>query len=376
MSSLDLSRLGALRLRAATTLAAMVLALIVGALVLLAYGADPLAAYAAMAQGALGSWQGLSEVVVKAIPLTLTGLAVALPATMLLWNIGAEGQYVWGAIGAAFAALFLSPHLPAPLVLPAAALCGALAGALWALIPAWLRVRWSVSEILTTLLLNYVAIIAMEWLYYGPWRDPMGMGFPGTPMFPDEASLPRLFGTRIHLGLFLALGAATALRVALGRTRWGYSVRVMGRGPKAASYAGLNVGRHTLLVMALAGALAGLAGMGEACAIHFGLREGVNVGYGYDGIIVACMAGFSPLAVPLFALLLGALQVGGEALSTAMQLPTAISQVIEAALLLGLLAAEALLRWRPTRRGAAVDPARPASPAAYAGAAETAREGR
>lgn len=353
---MELPRLGDAGRRAAATLAALGLALLTGALVFLAYGADPLAAYGAMAGSALGSWQGLSEVVVKAIPLTLTGLAVALPATMLLWNIGAEGQFVWGAIGASFAALFLPPYLPAPLILPAAALCGALAGGLWALIPAALRVRWNVSEILTTLLLNYVAIIAMEWLYYGPWRDPMGMGFPGTPMFPDEASLPRLAGTRIHYGMFLAVAAALALRVMLDRTRWGYSVRVIGRGPAAAAYAGLNAGRHTLLVMALAGALAGLAGMGEVTGIHYGLREGINVGYGYDGIIVACMAGFSPLAVPLFALLLGAFQVGGEGLSTAMQLPTAISQVLEAALLLGLLASEAALRWRPTRRGAAVVP--------------------
>ena len=327
-------------------LVALAAALLAGAAIFLCSGVSPLEAYSVMASGAFGSKLGLSEVVVKAIPLTLTGLAVAVAATMLLWNIGAEGQFVFGAVGAAWAALYLSPHLPPALALPSVVLCGGLAGMLWALIPALLRAYWEISEILTTLLLNYVAVIFMEHLYFGPWRNPMGFGFPGTPDFPDAVLLPRLHGTRIHLGLALAVVLAPLLHVLLRRTKWGYRVRVIGRGPRAARYAGMNVRRQTVLVLLCSGLLAGLAGMGEVAGIHFALKPGVSSGYGYDGIIVACLAGFRPLAVPIFALVLGVFIVGGEQLQSAMNLPASISLILEGALLFGLLASEALLRYR------------------------------
>ncbi|UZP66906.1 ABC transporter permease [Desulfovibrio mangrovi] len=320
-------------------------ALAAGAIVMAGYGANPFAAYAAMFKGALGSGFGLAEVVVKAIPLMLTGLAVALCATMLLWNIGCEGQFVMGGIGAAGAVMYLGPVLPQPLLLPAVILCGALCGALWALIPAYLRVWGNVSEILTTLLLNYVAIIAMEHLYFGPWRDPDGMGFPGTPLFPPTAMLPRFGDTRIHLGLIIALLLVVAFHYLLARSKWGFSVRIIGNGPKAAAYAGLNVSRQTLLVMAMSGALAGLAGMGEAAAIHYRLQEGFASGYGYDGIIVACLAALQPRLVPFCALLLGIFIVGGEQLATAMQLPSSISRILEGALLFGFLLSETICRY-------------------------------
>lgn len=319
------------------------------------YGANPFTAYAAMFSGALGSGFGLAEVVVKAIPLTLTGLAVALCATMLLWNIGCEGQFVMGGIGAAGAVLYLGPALPPSLLLPAVLLCGAACGALWAFIPAVLRVWANVSEILTTLLLNYVAIILMEHLYFGPWRDPGGMGFPGTPAFPPAAMLPRFGDTRIHLGLGVAIAAAVALHYLLTRSKWGFSVRIMGRGPAAAAYAGLNVSRQTLLVMAASGALAGLAGVGEVAAIHYRLQEGFASGYGYDGIIVACLAALQPRLVPLCALVLGVFIVGGEQLATAMQLPASISRILEGALLFGFLLSETVCRYHVswTRKSAA-----------------------
>lgn len=331
---------------AVTACLALGFALLLGAAVFLAQGVNPLAAYRVMAAGALGDLGGLAEVAVKAVPLTLTGLSVAVAATMLLWNIGAEGQFVWGAVGAGWAALYLSPLLPAWLVLPACLVCGALAGALWACVPAALKVRYGVSEILTTLLLNYVAIIFMEHLYFGPWRDPMGFGFPGTPIFPESAWLPRLGRTRLHLGASVAVLAAVCLHVLLARTKWGFSVRVAGHSPRAARYAGLDIGRRTFQVMALAGALAGLAGMGEVCGIHYLLREGVNPGYGYDGIIVACLAGMRPALVPVYAAVLGAFLIGADRLQSAMQLPASIGMVLEGALLLGLLAAEAAVRYR------------------------------
>lgn len=329
-----------------TALLAVGFALVAGALVFAGQGVNPLEAYAVMVSGALGSLNGLAEVAVKAVPLTLTGLSVAVAATMLLWNIGAEGQFVWGAIGAGWAALYLSPFLPTALVIPACLLCGALAGALWAMIPAALRVRYGVSEILTTLLLNYVAIIFMEHLYFGPWRDPMAFGFPGTPTFPEASWLPRLGKTRLHLGALVAVLAAAGLHLLLAKTKWGYRIRVTGRSGQAARYAGMNTSRQTYAVMATAGALAGLAGMGEVCGIHYLIREGINPGYGYDGIIVACLAGLRPALVPVYAVVLGTFLIGADRLQSAMQLPSSIGLVLEGALLLGLLAAEAVTRFR------------------------------
>ncbi len=332
-------------------------ALLLTSLVFASYGADPLKAWAVMVQGAAGSTYGLSEVVVKSIPLLFCGLAVAVPATMLLWNIGAEGQYAFGTIGAAWVGLSLPPDFPPWLGIPAAMLAGAALGGLWALAPGVLKAYWRVSEILTTLLLNYVALIFLDFLYFGPWRDPQGMGFPGTPQFSEAVLLPRLPGTRIHLGILLGLALAVGLHLLLNRSRLGYGIRVMGQAPAAARYAGMNVARNTVAVMAIAGAMAGLAGMSEATGIHWRLLEGINAGYGYDGIIVACLAGFRPLWTPAAALLLGALFVGGEQLQAVLQLPSSIRLVLEAALLLGLLAGEGLSGYR-LRPGKAREQAR------------------
>jgi simple sugar transport system permease protein len=329
-----------------TAAISLTLALLVGTVIFLTYGANPFTAYRVMAEGALGSTIGISEVIVKSIPLMLTGLAVAIAATMLLWNIGCEGQFVFGALGATWAALYLTPTWPDYTVVPALILCGALGGMIWALIPALLKTYFQVSEILTTLLLNYVAIIIMEHLYFGPWRDPNGMGFPGSALFPDAAALPRFFSSRIHLGIVIAIFAALILHILLQHSKWGYRIRVIGKGPVAAQYAHMKVNREVILVMAVSGALAGLAGMSEVAGIHLRLQEGLSVGYGYDGIIVACLAGFRPKMVPLFALVLGSLIIGGEQLQSALHLPASIVQVLEGALLLGFLASEAILRYR------------------------------
>lgn len=329
-----------------TALISLGLALAVGTAIFITYGANPIEAYSVMAKGAFGTKLGISEVIVKSIPLMLTGLAVAIAATMLLWNIGCEGQFVCGALGATWAALYLTPGWPPITVLPALILCGAGAGMLWALIPAILKTSFQVSEILTTLLLNYVAIIIMDHLYFGPWRDPEGMGFPGSALFPDAAALPRLFHTRIHIGIIIAITATILLHILLQHSKWGFRLRVIGNAPIAAQYANMQVNREIILVMAMSGALAGLAGMSEVAGIHLRLQEGLSVGYGYDGIIVACLAGFRPKMVPLFALVLGGLIIGGEQLQSVMHLPASIVQVLEGALLLGFLASEAILRYQ------------------------------
>lgn len=292
------------------TAAAIVLALVMGGGVFLLAGANPLTAYAVMLEGAFGTPYSVSEVLVKAIPLMLCGLAVAVAARIQVWNIGVEGQLVLGGMGAAWVALFCSRHLPPAMILPAMVAAGFVAGGLWAAIPGVLKARWGVNEILTSLMLNYVAIYWLEHLYFGPWRDPRGMGFPGTAMFPQSAWLPRFPGTRIHLGLLFAVVAAVLLRWVLNRTRWGYELRVTGENPQAARYAGMNLSRNILVVMFLSGGLAGLAGMAESAGIHYRLQQGLAVGYGYAGIIVAWLARLHPTGLLLAAVLIASLFVG------------------------------------------------------------------
>lgn len=332
-------------------------AFIAGSILFAMLGANPFEAYGVMFSSSFGSGYAFSETLVKAMPLIFTGLSVALAATMLLWNIGAEGQLVFGGIAAATVGLFFADFIPGALLIPTEILAAAIAGAFWALIPAGLLVRFGVSEILTTLLLNYVAVIFMEHLYFGPWRDPAGYGFPGTAMLPEAAQFTRYFATRLNFSMFLALGLVLLQRFSLMRLSWGYRVRVIGMGPLAARYAGMNVGSQTLMVMAFSGALAGLAGMAEVAGIHYRLQQGLAVGYGYDGIIVAWLAGLDPLLVPLMAILLGAIKLGGEGLQSTLRLPASISLILEGVLLFGLLAGEAAcryrLRWTPSAKSGA-----------------------
>ena len=326
---------------------ALLSALLVGGIVFLFCGVDPFSAYLAMIDGAFGSGYAFSETVVKATPLMFTGLAVSLAATMALWNIGCEGQLVMGGIFAAGVSLFGPSHLAQWSVLPLAVVSAAIGGALWAAVPGVLKAKLQVSEILSTLLLNYVAIIFMEHLYYGPWRDPAGYGFPGTAMIDESCRLARFFGTRLHGGLFIALALAAVLFLSVVRTKWGFRIRVCGEGPDAARYAGYDISCQTVLLMAVSGALAGLAGMAEVCGIHHRLQTGLAAGYGYDGIIVAFAARKNPIAVPVAALFLGAVMVGADRLQSSLGLPSAIGMVLEGALLFGLLASDALVKFLP-----------------------------
>ena len=324
----------------------VVLALFMGGIVFLAAGANPLKAYWVMASGAFGNFYNLSEVLVKTIPLIFCGLSVAISAKILLWNIGGEGQLAAGGIGSAAVALFLSPHLPSAFVLPTMIVMGFLAGGLWASIPGLLKAKMGVNEILTSLMLNYVAIYWLEHLYFGPWRDPMGMGFPGTAMFPESAWLPRFPQTRVHLGLAFCVLAALILQWIFTRTRWGYEIRVIGENPRAARLAGMNITRYILGVMFVSGGLAGLAGMAEVSGIHYRLQQGLTVGYGYVGIIVAWLSRLHPVGILFVAFFLAGLLVGGDQLQAVMHLPSSVGLVLEGTLLFFILGSDFLSRYR------------------------------
>lgn len=330
-------------------LGAIVLALVVGAVVFVATGLPIAGSYRAMWSGAFGSLDAFAETLVASTPLILTGLAVALAGRMLLWNIGAEGQLYMGATFATAVALWY-PDVPRPLLLLAMIAAGAVGGALWALGPGLLRARLAVNEIITTLMLNYVAILFVGYLVHGRWRDPASLGFPLSKPFSNNATLPTIHlpgigSTRLHAGFLIAVAAALLLWFVLRGTRWGYEVRLIGESPAAARYAGMPVARNIVLVMLAAGALAGVAGMGEVSGIVHRIQPDISANYGYTGIIVATLGRFSSIGVLVAAVLFGALQVGGFSLQT-LGVPASIVGVLQGVILFITLAAEFLARYR------------------------------
>jgi len=310
--------------------------LLLGAIVLAASGANPLKTYIYMARGAFGSWPGFTETLVKAIPLTLTGLGVSIAFRLRFWNIGAEGQFIWGAIGTSWVMIFWN-FLPVQLLLPVGLLMGMITGAVWAGIPAIMKAGWGVDETLTTLMMNYIAILFAEYLYYGPWRDPEGFGFPGTRPFPREAWLPRIAG-RAHWGLLIALIAALLLWFILYRTKWGFEIKMIGLNKRAARVQGVNISRNIVLVLLVSGALSGLAGATEVTAIQHRLMKGIDMGYGFTAIIIAWMAQLNPIAVVFVAVVMGGILVGGDQIQMMMGLPASMGLVLQGLLLFPLLA--------------------------------------
>lgn len=335
-----------------------VLALLFGAVLLALAGANPWLTYRAMLEGAFGTaaqWQqgqfySLSETLVKAVPLMFTGLSVAIAFRMRFWNIGAEGQLVLGGVAAAGVALFfpqMFPFLPESrwIYLPLLVVAGVLAGAIWGLIPAMLKSYLKVNEIITTLMLNYIAILWYQQLFQISWKDPQGFGFPGSALFPEFAWIPRLSG-RLHWGLIMAIAAAALVWIIMDRTRWGYEIRLIGENENAARYAGVSLARNIVLVMLLSGGLAGLAGVVEVSAISHRLQQGLDVGNGFTGIIVAWLAKLNPWAALIWALLLAALFVGGDQIQISMGLPASVALVLQGAILIFVLGGDIFTRYR------------------------------
>ncbi|RDI95538.1 ABC transporter permease [Meiothermus sp. QL-1] len=329
------------------TLGALALAFLLVGGVFLAYGVNPLEAYHTMLQGTLLEAKGWQEVLRRSIPLLLIGVGLTLAFRTQFFNIGAEGQLLLGAVLAAGVALFLP--LPAPLSLPAMALAGALGGALWCAVAAWLRLRFGVNEILTTLMLNYVAQSLVVFLINGPWRGKDVRGYIYSDRLADYQQLPVLAGSSVHwptllLGVVLALG----LQLLLFRTTLGFRMRVVGENPEAARYLGLAQGRVLFAVALITGGVAGLAGVGELAGIHHRLIEPTRLssGYGFTAIIVAWLARGHPVLVLLTAPLLGLILAGGDVLKVSLNMPFRIVDVFGGVMLLCLIGSEFFLRYR------------------------------
>ena len=338
-------------------LAALGVSLGISCLLLAVQGRPPLTALAILWDGAFGQWYAVEDTLLKAVPIFLCSLGVAVAFRMQVWNIGAEGQFALGTIGATWVVLN-APGLPGWLMLPAMGLCAALAGGLWAVIPAWLRTRLKVNEIITTLMLNYIAILFLDWLVYGPWKDPSSFGFPMTLEFPPQAVVGHIPGSRLHWGLATCLAAAVLMHLFLNRTRMGYEIKACGQGRNPARYARMPYNFLVLFVMGLCGALAGLAGFLETSAVAGRLQPSIMVGYGYTAIVVAWLARLRPGAIAGASVLLAALRVGAEHLQLDLQVPAAFGGIMEGLILLTVLAGQFFqnYRFKARRRSAAAAP--------------------
>jgi simple sugar transport system permease protein len=294
---------------------------------------------------------GLVALAVKASPLVMMGVGVSLAYRANVWNIGTEGQFTLGAIAAGGLALAF-PDASEWALFPALIVIGVIGGALWALIVAWLRTSFNANEILTSLMLTYIAQYLLVYLVTGPWRDPEGFGFPQTAIFSDAASGPRLIdGSNLHLGLVLAPLIAVAAALALGKTLIGFQLQVLGQAPRAARFAGFSENRLVWLAMGISGGLAGLAGMFEVTGTQGQLTTTSSPGYGFTAIIVAFLGRLNPIGVVPAGLLLALTYLGGDAAQITLGMSNAITGIFQGILLFCLLGSDVLilhrLRWRP-----------------------------
>jgi len=328
-------------------IAAVVAALAVCAVFIAANGMSPIAVYKKMLMGAFGTKFGVTETLVKSIPLLLCGIGVSFAYRISFWNIGAEGQFLAGAMAATAVTIYM-PDLPAYAALPLMTAAGIAAGGFWGLMTAAPRAYFQVNELISSLMLNYVALLLLDYFVFGPWRDPGGLNFPGSPMFTADQSLPTFGRTRLHFGLVFALAAVLLYAFVIRFTRWGYELRLIGSNPEAARNAGINLNRQLLLVMLASGGLAGLAGMAEVSGVAHRLMYGISPGYGYTAIIVAWIARLHPLGLIVSAFLFGGLIVGGYSVQT-LGLPAATSEMLQGAVLFFVIAGAALGRVRIRR---------------------------
>ncbi len=325
----------------------LLIGLIIGAIAVAIVGINPLDVYGGILSNAFGSWYAFSETLVAATPLILITAGLIVVFRMNVWNIGAYGQYIMGAIFSSYFALFASHGLSKPVMLAVMVISSMVGGAIWALIPTLLKIFWEVNEVITTLLLNYIALYTLKFLMYGPWKNPESYGFPLSKTFPQTAILPVLFkGTRLTVGIIFALIAVLIVWFLIKKSKFGYEVRIIGDNPLAAKYAGISVNRNIIIGMAINGALAGLAGMTEVSGIVHYLQVKIGADYGYTAIIVAWISYLDPLVTILASILFGGLASGGYSLQITMRVSYGIVGLIESITLFSLVGAQIFLNYK------------------------------
>lgn len=337
-------------LPAATSVGSVVLAFIISGIVLKLIGGQPLVVLRFFYEATFASWPVISDTLVKATPLILTGLACTVAFKMKLWNIGAEGQFYAGAFMASLVVLvpLVPPESPKFLILTVMVLMGMLGGAIWGFVPGYLKARFQVNEIITTLMLNEIIIRWNNFWIFDKWSEG---GFQMTKTFDRSAWLPRLAdyareyrifsGITLHLGFVFGLVAVVIVWWLMSRSRWGYEVRLTGDNPDAARYAGMNIARNIIVVMMVSGALAGLAGMAEVSGVVHRLQERISPGYGFTGIIIAWLAKLNPFAVVLVSILFGALILAGREIQ-----PSGLPFMLQGFVLFMVISSDVLLRYK------------------------------
>lgn len=330
----------------------VIIALLVGAILLLMQGFNPLYIYSTLFSKAFGSFSALAKTLTKTIPLLLIGVGLALAFKAKAWNIGGPGQMIIGAIAGTGVALFLPFNLPAPVHVALMFIAGFAAGAGLAALCAFLNHKIGLDMVISTLLLNYIILKLLWHLLFGPWQAP-GVGFPNTTALPDSLQLPTIAGTIHYPTLIIGIIAVILIHIFVGRTKQGYEIRVFGENPKAAEYAGINRFKIIMLVMIISGGLAGIAGVGEVAGVHHMLKLGIDgsgmayvSSYGYTAIIVAWLGKRGALGSALAAFFIAGILVGGYGLQIIERVPYAMVSAILGLILIGLIAGMILTRYK------------------------------
>jgi simple sugar transport system permease protein len=323
--------------------------LILCSLIFLINGINPVAALLKIFIGSFGSLYGLKETITKSIPLILTGIGLVLAFKGKFWNIGSEGQILFGAIASTWVALTFGNSLPSFMIIPLMFFVGFLGGALWGFIPALMKIKFGINEIISTLMLNYIAAECVQYLVYGPWKGQYQWGFPYTDTLPESAILAVIPGSRIHyITLIIAIIIVILIFFIINKTTFGYEIKVIGENSEAGRYAGINFFKTISIIMILSGGLAGLAGVGEVAGIHHHLTYPwvISAGYGFTAIIVAWLADLNPLYVILTSFFFAGILVGGDAIQTSIGLPFASVNIFNGLILFCIIASKFFLENR------------------------------
>jgi simple sugar transport system permease protein len=331
----------------ASPLIAIALTLVTAAILFAIMGKDPIAALDVYFMEPLTDPYSLEEIAVKATPLVMIAVGLSLCYIANVWNIGAEGQFIVGAVCGSWLAVRTNGTDIGPWLLPVMLVLGAIGGALYALVPAICRVYFGASEILTSLMLVYIADLGMDYLVRGPWRDPQGLNFPTTAAFDPAASVPTLIeGSRLHAGAIIALVVVMLATVLLGRMIMGFEIRLVGAAPRAARFSGFNADRLVIFTFMISGALAGLAGIIEVAGPVGHLDPGVSSGLGFTAIIVAFLGRLNPIGILIAGLFLALTFIGGENAQISMKVSNDLTRVLQGILLFYVLACDSLVVYR------------------------------
>ncbi len=328
---------------------AVILSLAISCMLIFLQGKPAIQAIFLMGKGAFGSLWAIEDCLVKTVPIYLCSLGVAVAFRLQIWNIGAEGQFAMGALGATWMALNFS-SLPWFFLIPLMMLASFTCGGLWGLIPAVLKLSMKANEIIVSLMLNYIAILYLDYLVYGSWKDPVSFGFPMTPAFSPNAIVGKIGSTGVNRGIILCVLSGICVWIFFSFTRLGYELKACGENMRAAKYAKIPYGRLVILVMVLSGGLAGWAGFIEVSATLGRLQPSIMVGYGYTAIVVAWIARLNPLYIGFASFLLAGLRVGMENLQLELGIPASFGSIMEGMILLMVLAAGFFIYYKPVLR--------------------------